>query len=345
MKNENLTEIFEVSEALREATADREGSVIRNVLIARRVSKKKSLQRGEYQRIFEDSALAGIAESAEDVLVYLNHIGEREMENLRGVRDVRNLAGSLFNARHINSEVRADFKVLGAPASRDLVFALAESKPPGVGFSIDSPLGSFKLKRGGYGENESVTEITKLNSVDIVSGAGMAQSLFESSNVGDDGDTSQKKQGKELRQVEIKNTHDLRENYAAFVAEIEAPLKQGLKEATEKIEEQGKELSALQESKNELDSIKAKDARRKSVLAKMNEAKVELPAEKIESLCEVEDDTACTSLFEAYIEIAKAKGKESDSDVNYTDGNSEKLSEAQEEKYRTKLGLEKGGGE
>lgn len=319
MNTDRLIESMPYSEALSEAQIDRESCIIRNIMVARHRSKNN--------RLYTDKALDGIARCSEGLNVYLNHESESEFQD-HGVRDIKNLSAMLVNARRVGKEVRADMKVLDIPTSRDLIFTIAENKPAGVGMSIDSPVGGFSLSRGKNGEEDVVEDITALNSVDIVSSAGMAQSLFESSIKNED-------ERKVNTVEELKSVNELKEKHPGFVAELLLPVEHECDEALKERDAAVKERDKLKET---LLAIKTKADRREEIVKQLTEAKSDLPVAAIDMLCVVDNDIARKGLLDTLIKKVKKSDDEKEN-VSYPEAGEGSLSEAKDKKYWAELGL------
>ncbi len=325
MNKQSLTESWGDA-ALKEATVDREAGVIRNVMIARSQSKSG--------RFYEPKALEGVCRCAEGINVYLNHQSPNEAEQFSGNRDVKNLAAKLVNARMQGDMVMADLEVMDVPGIKERMFEIGRLKPVGVGMSIDSPFGGYVIERGRGGQDERVKDITELNSVDVVSKAGMAQSLFESQQ-GDESDTSRKTKQGGIKMEEIKNADDLKRVYPALLLEHTLPIEKERDELKTKLKKSDDKLETATEKLAEID---AKAERRKGVIEACKEAKVELGAEKVEILCKAQDDPTRKALLESYIKEAETdkKLKEDGKEPPYGGGGSDS-----DEAYKDKLGLGK----
>lgn len=163
-----------------------------------------------------------VAELAEGAQVYADHA-----EWYPVVRKVEHLLGKLQNVSYNKKakEVRAD-AILLAGALGDKVLAVAESMPEMLGFSIVAEGLQEELD-----EEVIVTEITQLQSVDVVTKPATVTSLFESikpksklkllkDEAGeDDGSTGAEEKTKDELEAENK---ELADKVAELESELEA---------------------------------------------------------------------------------------------------------------------------
>lgn len=152
-----------VEAALSEAQVDADSGVISDVAVIGTVSQNGR----RYQR----SALKEATSLYSGVKVFLDHEEGDPMD-----RSVRDLVGRLKRPRFAGGKVKADLQVLSHEPERSLLTSLAEEMPDAVGLS-HSARGKVKQAEDG---TQVVTEITRVNSVDLVAEPATTSSLFES---------------------------------------------------------------------------------------------------------------------------------------------------------------------
>ena len=161
----DLTEIF--SGDFREAGIDSENKILSGIVIA---GTRKSQNGYEYTH----KAFETLTRLASGSKVFLNHPSETEHKSRQGVRDLSDWMGTLQNARRSGDIVSGSFHV--RESYWDLVKDIVNMEPENVGFSINAQCRVFLDKTG----RESVTDIAKLHSVDLVASASLTKTLFES---------------------------------------------------------------------------------------------------------------------------------------------------------------------
>lgn len=161
-----IRDLMEFSTVMAESRVDDESMTLRGVTL---MSSRMSENGYEYSH----KALDSLVKLADGAKVFLNHQASDEAKNRENVRDIRDFAGVLSNPRRHGDAVYADFHATSKvwPDIKDLV----RLQPAKVGFSIHSK--AYVEKHNGQ---ESVADIARLVSADIVSSAAMTQSLFES---------------------------------------------------------------------------------------------------------------------------------------------------------------------
>lgn len=201
--------------------ANIETHTIRNVCILKPVSANG--------HTYSEAAMRQVAEKANGAQIYANHADWYPV-----VRKVEHLLGKLENVAYVEAskEVRGD-AVLVPGELTDKVLAVAQKMPEMLGFSIVAE-GIQEEKDGQL----VVTEITRLESVDVVTKPATVTSLFESiqqkpskKKEADDSDDD-KKDEKDLE----KENEDLRKEVEALKKELK-DLKAEKEEADKKAKE------------------------------------------------------------------------------------------------------------
>jgi len=152
---------------LREAKLNKTGRVIENTVLI----TAESANGPHGKRRYSDVALKQIAQMAEGLPAYVNHV---EKDQAFRPRDVKDLIGRHRNVRYEPTRHRivSDLHVLEHQAP--WVFSLAEDLPDVVGNSLVSR-GLVRMD----GDTEVVEEVVALRSVDLVSDPGATKGLFE----------------------------------------------------------------------------------------------------------------------------------------------------------------------
>ena len=163
-----------LSEAIGEATIDKENGVIRNVVIltGEKVSRNKTF----YTR----KALEEAVGRYEGAKMYLDHPKSDD----GAVRSVRDLGGLYRNVRLEEGRVlRADLHLLPNDTIKNLVIPIADAKPAGVGLSIRDR-GKGRDENGVFLVESFAPKATF--SIDLVTEASVNENLFESIEGGSD---------------------------------------------------------------------------------------------------------------------------------------------------------------
>lgn len=155
--------------ALRAGQLNRAMNVIENTVLITAVSANGA---GAGKRRYSDTALKQIAERAEGLPAYLNHVPSDQAFK---PRDVKDLIGVHRNIRYFPHEgkITSDLHVMEHQAP--LVFGLAEKLGDVVGNSLVSR-GLVQME----GDTEVVREIAAVRSADLVSDPASTKGLFES---------------------------------------------------------------------------------------------------------------------------------------------------------------------
>ena len=123
---------------------------------------------------YSSNALDSLTHLAEGSKVFLNHPSKSEYKERDGVRDVRDFAGVFSGVKRSGDKVYGNLKVRESfwPLFKDI----ASMSPRGVGMSINSQAKVHKDVSG----KESVVDIVRLRSCDLVASAATVDSLWES---------------------------------------------------------------------------------------------------------------------------------------------------------------------
>jgi hypothetical protein len=127
---------------------------------------------GKGGRRYSDHALRQIAEKADGLPAYLNHVAP---DMAWKPRDARDLIGVHRNPRYLASEGKILTDLHVAPHQAPLVFGLAETLGGHIGNSLVSR-GAVQME----GTTEVIVEMLDLRSADIVSDPATTKGLFES---------------------------------------------------------------------------------------------------------------------------------------------------------------------
>jgi hypothetical protein len=123
-----------------------------------------------------DKAITTLTKLVEGVKVFINHPSKSETKDRDGVRDLRDWAGIYTSPRREGDKIFAD---LNARESYwDLLEDIALMKPAKVGNSINSRVKIYVDQTG----KESVVDIDKLHSVDLVASGATIDNLWESTD-------------------------------------------------------------------------------------------------------------------------------------------------------------------
>jgi hypothetical protein len=238
-KNEFTPFQFEsdLAEALGGSVVDKSMGVIEGVVLltGEKVSKNKTF--------YTKKALAEAVTRYEGAKMFLDHPKPDEGE----VRSVRDFGGIYKRVRIEENRLKADLHLVPNTEIRNIVIPIAEAKPSGVGLSI---------RDRGHGREEGgvflVEGFSKGNaySIDLVTEASVNETLYESTQGGQDMDE------KEI--IASLNLEKLQEGNAALVDAIKSAERQTVvKEFEEKIKAgeeapkilaQAKKMVALAES-------------------------------------------------------------------------------------------------
>lgn len=237
MKNQAIDSTLDLSEAMAHTTINKEKGIIEGVLILTgdKVSRNKTL--------YGKKVLQEAVTRYEGAKMYLDHPKAGET-----VRSVRDFGGTYRNVRLDEGRfLRADLHLIQNAGVINTVIPIAESKPAGVGLSI---------RDRGHGREENGVFLVEgfagkgPYSIDLVMEASVNETLFESTQGGDEMDLKEMLSKLTLEQLtegapalveSIKSTER-----AAAHKELEEKIKAG--DDAPKILAKGKKLLALAES-------------------------------------------------------------------------------------------------
>jgi len=151
---------------ITEENLNRKDHTIQNVCI---IGRKESLNGYTYM----DNALVKLSQLVEGARFFIDHPSKSLSKETDGVRPMSTWAGVFTQPRKEGDKIFADLKV--RPAWWDLVEDVSRMRPQGVGCSINSTVRVYKDEQG----KESVIDIEKLKSVDLVSQAATTMDLFQ----------------------------------------------------------------------------------------------------------------------------------------------------------------------
>lgn len=152
-----------------EADLDSDNNIVKGVCI---FGKKES----DNGYTYSDKAVKTLTTLLEGTKSFINHPSKEEIKNRDGVRDLRDWAGIYTNARQDGSKVFGDLYV--RESYWDLVSDIALMKPAKVGNSINSRVKVYVDEAG----KESIVDIDKLHSVDLVASGATIDNLWESTD-------------------------------------------------------------------------------------------------------------------------------------------------------------------
>ena len=153
--------------SVTEGFVDEEQKIIKNVCV---FGKRESLN----GYVYEPQAVTTLSRLAQNARFFIDHPAKSDLKERDGVRSVRDWAGMFTNPRQEADKVYADLHV--RPVFWDLVKDVATMKPAGIGNSINSVVKVYKDGKG----KESILDIERLKSIDLVASAATTQNLFES---------------------------------------------------------------------------------------------------------------------------------------------------------------------
>jgi hypothetical protein len=124
-------------------------------------------------RIYSDKAIESLANFTNGAKCFINHPTSKELKERDGVRDLRDWVGVYRNPKRDGERVTAE--LVCRESYFGLVKDIASLQPMSVGNSINARVKMYKTDDG----MESVVDLDKLHSVDLVSNAATTTSLFE----------------------------------------------------------------------------------------------------------------------------------------------------------------------
>ena len=158
----------EIIDGLKEAGLDVDNHTIKGVCL---FGRRKSLN----NRVYQDAAISKLAVLAEGNKCFINHISKSEAKDRDNVRSLRDWVGVYEGARKKKDAIFANLRC--REAYWDLLRDLATMQPHGTGFSIDARAKVMLDSKTGL---ESVVDIERLNSADIVAASATTSTIFES---------------------------------------------------------------------------------------------------------------------------------------------------------------------
>ena len=160
-------EIQSPFDSVKEGAIDSDNHIVKGVCIF-------GTRESANNRVYQDKAISSLCKLANGAKMYLNHPGKSELKEHSGVRRIQDWGGVFENTRQEKDKIFADLRV--REAYWDLVHDVATMSPANVGHSINARVKIFSDEQG----KESVVDVDKLSSIDLVSSAATTTSLFES---------------------------------------------------------------------------------------------------------------------------------------------------------------------
>ncbi|RLC65116.1 MAG: hypothetical protein DRI01_01965 [Chloroflexi bacterium] len=271
-------------------------------------------------RVYSDKAIESIARLAEGAAVYENHPSDFESRDRHGVRRVRDFLGTVNGITRRGEKIYAsEFRVHSSKV--DLIKDFVENFSDKVGFSINGS-GTLVKDKG----KVVVEDVTKLNSVDLVTSPATTTSLWEWNDGNTDEEVidnmditlevlkndyphlveqilAESKQSERLTELEKENG-----NLKAKIDELEKEKENKVKEldeARKMVEEKDKEIDNLKKelttAQGKLDVYAAKEA------AAAKEAEIDAVMEEKKVPEEVRKSKAIREALRAIKEPVKVK--------------------------------------
>jgi len=263
---------------LNEAKFDKDKKIIEKVALISKTSKNN--------RDYTDECLSGALPLFEGVKCYINH------DKSGNTRSVKDLVGRYRNPIYENGKVKADLHLLndGGEISQKLL-AIIEQMPDLVGNSI-SARGRYHREDG----RDIIEELTKVNSVDIVTDPATTSSLFESIE-----------EIKEEDNMDLKSLtkDELKKGRNDIFEEV---IKDGAESRNNEVKVLTEEIKTL---KQKVDDYKVKESvieKKENVQKILKESEIpeELVTEVfVESLNDAKDDAVVKKLIEDRKTVAK----------------------------------------
>jgi len=245
--------------SVKEGNIDSDNHIVKNVCI---FGKKDS----DNDYSYTDKAVDSLTRLAEGVKCFLNHPSKQEIKDRDGVRDLKDWVGIYATPRRNGEQVFADLFV--RESYWDLVQDIAMMQPAKVGNSVNSRVKVFVEETG----KESIVDIDKLHSVDLVASGATIDNLWESTNEKLDG---------EENELSEQISSILEENFPKLLADI----KEGILSDKIKQDEIRSKASSLMWKANDMiyDLMRDKDEkignfsdRRKQINAVLDDLEKEL---------------------------------------------------------------------
>jgi len=195
----------EVSEQLsnpmvdvKEENVDSDNHIIKNVCL---FGKRDS----DNGYTYTDKAIDSLTRLSEGVKCFLNHPSKSEIKDRDGVRDLKDWVGIYNSPRRNGEQVHADLLV--RESYWDLAADIALMQPAKVGNSVNSRVRVFVDDKG----KESIVDVDKLHSVDLVASGATIDNLWESTD---------EKLNKEEIELAEKLSAILEENFPRLIEDI-----------------------------------------------------------------------------------------------------------------------------
>jgi len=186
----SVTESINMFESTGDSNIDEKNMIVKNVCI---MGTPHSTNGYDYT----EKAMESLAELSEQAPLFMNHPTDSEDRDSSGVRSVYHWGGVFFNSRKEGQKVFADLKVRGKE-NWEIVRDIAVMKPKDFGNSINSRVKTTTDMAG----KESVVDIARLKSIDMVTRAATTTTLFESES-----------DYEEVTDEEIKDFYESSESY------------------------------------------------------------------------------------------------------------------------------------
>ena len=186
----SVTESINMFESTGDSNIDEKNMIVKNVCI---MGTPHSANGYDYT----EQAMESLADLSEQAPLFMNHPTDSEDRDSSGVRSVYHWGGVFFNSRKEGQKVFADLKVRGKE-NWEIVRDIAVMKPKDFGNSINSRV---KVTTDMTGK-ESVIDIARLKSIDMVTRAATTTTLFESES-----------DYEEVTDEEIKDFYESSESY------------------------------------------------------------------------------------------------------------------------------------
>jgi len=154
---------------VKEENIDPENYMIKNVCI---FGKRES----DNGYVYTDKAIDSLVRLSQGVKCFLNHPSKSETKDRDGVRDLKDWVGVYDSPRKNGDKIHADLFV--REAYWDLVQDIALMQPAKVGNSVNSRVRVFVDDKG----KESIVDVDKLHSVDLVASGATIDNLWESTD-------------------------------------------------------------------------------------------------------------------------------------------------------------------
>lgn len=312
---ENLGESYDGTFAFHEASVDRETGIISGVSLLGRVSKNG------YS--YSKRAMTEAARLHKGANVYLDHPGDNEEEDTRGVRSVKDMAGRVIRSRVQGDRVRGDVQVLHGTSAGETLLALAEQMPDAIGFSHRAD-GIRSVDDDGRVVVESVT---KVHGADVVTEPATVAGLFE----GLIERPPRKARSDDMKFDEI-TLEELKQERPDLVEAVTRESADAQKAA-----EREQELERLREWKSEREAKDAAVDKAERIITKMKEAGLpketredeDVRKQLMECSTEEAEDLAIANLVRAFKIVERSTGRKYTGPVLHEDDPEEHLREGE----------------